>query len=73
MNSGIRIRPGQRYCDLRSDDELTVLGAAPNDDQLFVEDENGVQEIRSLRSFLAALCQGRIVVVEYEREFKGYL
>jgi len=70
MNT-IRVSAGERYYDRPRDEELTVLDAAPRLDQILLETEGGVQEIRPLRDFLTGLRTGRIVLVEETRPPKG--
>ena len=64
MNSPIKVRPGERYYDRQQDEELTVLDASPQLDQLLIEAEGGGQEIRSLGNLLKRLSGGDIVVVD---------
>ena len=71
MNTSVRISPGEWYYDLRTKDELTVLDLAPHLDQVLIEIEGTVQEIRPLSEFLRALRRGCIVQVEEIRSIKA--
>lgn len=62
--SNIKVSPGERYYDRQHDEDLTALDASPQLDQLLIETEGGVQEIRLLSDFLKRLCCGDIVEVE---------
>ncbi len=68
--STLTVSPGERYYDRMRDEELLVLDALPRLNQILIEIEGSVQEIRPLGKFLASLRRGRIVSIEESRPAK---